>query len=41
VHAKELGYTRDTERLEKDIDDVLGLVNGLMNAERRKAGDAR
>jgi four helix bundle protein len=37
VLARELGYVRDTSRLESAIDAVSGLVNGLINAERRKA----
>ena len=40
VLASELGYVTDTAQLENEIDGVLGLINGLMNAERRKLHDA-
>jgi len=40
VLAKELGYIRDTAELDAAIDSVFGLLNGLINAERRKAGKA-
>jgi four helix bundle protein len=40
VLARELGYVTDTAQLENEIDGVLGLINGLMNAERRKLHDA-
>ena len=36
VLAKELGYVRDTAELDAEIDSVSGLLNGLINAERRK-----
>ena len=36
VIAKELGYSADTGKLLALIDRVFALVNGLMNAERRK-----
>jgi four helix bundle protein len=37
VLAKELGYLADTQQLHATIDSVAGLLNGLINAERRKA----
>ena len=37
VIAKELGYTADIEELLALIDRVFALLNGLMNAERRKS----
>lgn len=37
VIARELGYLGDTREIEAAIDSVSGLVNGLINAERRKA----
>jgi four helix bundle protein len=40
VLAKELGFIRDTSNLESAIDAVSGLLNGLINAERRKAEKA-
>jgi len=36
VLARELGYVEDIGDLEHAIDNVLALVNGLINAERRK-----
>ena len=36
--AKELGYIRDIAELDAAIDSVSGLLNGLINAERRKGG---
>lgn len=36
VLARELGYVSHTADLENAIDKVLALINGLMNAERRK-----
>jgi four helix bundle protein len=38
VLAKELGFLADTSKLDAAIESVLGLLNGLINAERRKAG---
>ena len=37
IIAKELGYSVDVEKLLALIDRVFALVNGLMNAERRKS----
>jgi four helix bundle protein len=36
VIARELGYVRDTKKLEEEIESVLALVGGLINSERRK-----
>ncbi len=38
VLAKELGCIRDIVELDAAIDSVSGLLNGLINAERRKGG---
>jgi four helix bundle protein len=40
VLARELGYTSDSAQLENEIDGVIALLSGLMNAERRKNRDA-
>jgi four helix bundle protein len=37
VLVKELGYAADTARLAQSIDKVFALLNGLINAERRKS----
>ena len=37
IIAKELGYTTNTQDLLALIDRVFALLNGLMNAERRKS----
>ena len=37
VLAKELGYATDTSGLQESIDSLLGLINGLIQAERRKS----
>ena len=37
IIARELGYAIDIDRLLALIDRVFALVNGLMNAERRKS----
>ena len=37
VIARELGFLRDTTEIETAIDSASGLLNGLINAERRKA----
>jgi len=36
IIARELGYSTDTQQLLELIDRVFALLNGLMNAERRK-----
>jgi len=36
IIARELGYSADTQQLLDLIDRVFALLNGLMNAERRK-----
>ena len=36
VLARELGYIADTAELETEIDNVMGLLNGLMKADRRR-----
>ena len=38
VLARELGYARTTEQVDKQLDRVFGLVGGLINSYR-KAGD--
>lgn len=40
VLAKELGYASDTHGLNQIIDQLFGLIGGLINAERRKGGSA-
>lgn len=37
VLARELGYIKNTTDLENAIDREFALINGLMNAERRKS----
>ena len=37
VIARELGYVAETGELEEAVDSVSGLINGLINSERRKA----
>lgn len=37
VIARELGYLKDTEKLDVAIDSVAALLAGLINAERRKS----
>jgi hypothetical protein len=38
VLARELGYAKETERADRQLDRVFGLVGGLINSYR-KAGD--
>jgi four helix bundle protein len=40
VLAKELGYASDLYELNKIIDQLFGLIGGLLNAGRRKGGPA-
>jgi four helix bundle protein len=37
VIAKEIGYTHETAELEKQIDDVFGLLGGLINSIRNSS----
>ena len=40
VLAKELGFATDTSAIEATVDDVFGLLGGLINAERGKSAAA-
>jgi four helix bundle protein len=36
VLARELGYLGETAELEREIDDVMGLLGGFMNSDRQQ-----